>query len=110
MHVIANGSRHANAPWRAFTLKPRCNIHSVTVQVRPVCDGIPDVDPDTEPDRPIWWLIAAVDWNSLLNPHGEAHCAVDTVENDEKRISPRLHDFTTVLLERWIDHLSAEGA
>jgi hypothetical protein len=46
--------------------------------------------------------------NLLLHLHGTPHGPVDTVEGDEQGVATRLNDPAAVLLNRGIDHLSAE--
>ena len=67
------------------------------MQVRSIRDGIPEVDSDPKPDRPIRWLIAVVDWNSLLHLDSAPHRTVDAVEDDEQRVAASLDDAATML-------------
>ena len=53
-------------------------------------------------------LVAIVARNLLLHLHGTPHGLVDAVEDDEQGVATCLNDPATMLLNRGIDHLSAE--
>jgi hypothetical protein len=110
MHVIAHGSRDADAAGRAFGLQTSRHVHRVAVEVSAIGNCVAKVDPYAEADRPISGLIGIVNWKLLLNFDPAAHRPVNAVEHDEQGIPAGLNDLPAVLLYGWIDHLSAKGA
>jgi len=51
MHVVAHGSRDADATGRTFGLEPCGYIHHITVDIGSIWNYIADVDTDAEADR-----------------------------------------------------------
>src|ERR1700727_1017859 len=67
MHVVAHGSRDADATGRTFGLEPCGYIHHITVDIGSIWNYIADVNADAEPDRPVQRLIAITDGHLLLD-------------------------------------------
>jgi hypothetical protein len=84
MHVIAHGSRHADAAGRTLSLEPSSNIHSVTVQVSAIWDRVAKINSYTVADCPVWRLIRVEDRNLLLYLHCAAHRPVYAIEHDQQ--------------------------
>ena len=105
MHMIPHRSRDADAARRTLGLKPRRDIHRVSVQVSAVGNRVAKVDPDAEADGSIRRLISVVDRNFLLHLHGTAHRPIDAIEHDEQGVAARLDDPAAVLLNRRIDQV-----
>jgi hypothetical protein len=106
--MIADWLRNAYASRSAFCLKSGCYVHGVAVQVSPIGNHIPDIDPDAEADGSIRGLIAIVDRRLLLVLYGTTYRSVYAVEHDEQRIAPRIDEPATMLLDCRINHVPAE--
>ncbi len=107
MNVVADRPGDTDTTRWTLRLKPRDHIHCVTVQISAIGNRIAEIDADTEPDRPIWWLIAVMEWNLLLQLDTAAHCAVDAVEHNEQRVTARLNDPSAVFLDGRVNQILA---
>ena len=83
MHVVAHGSRHADPTGGAFSLKPRCDIHGIAMQIGAIGNGIAKVDPYAEPDSPVWRLVGIQGWNPLLHLHCTTYRPIYAVKYDQ---------------------------
>ena len=108
MHMVTHGSRNADSARWALSLEPRRHIHCVAMQISPVGDGITEVNPDTEADGSIGWLISVKNRNLPLYLHSTPHRPIDAVKGDQQRIAAGLHDPTAVFIDCWVDQVSAE--
>ena len=97
MHMIANGSRDADATRRTFGLKPCRHIHCVTMQISAVCNRVANVDPDAKAYGSIGRLVTVIVGHPLLHLHGAPYRPIDAVEHDQQGIAASLDDPTTML-------------
>src|ERR1700722_7842749 len=97
MHVVAHGSRDADATGRTFGLEPCGYIHHITVDIGSIWNYIADVNADAEPDRPVQRLIAITDGHLLLDFHRTSHGSVNAVEHDKEAVASGVDDPTAVL-------------
>jgi hypothetical protein len=78
------------------------------VQVSSIGNRVTDIDADAKAYGSIRGLIAVVDRNLLLHPHGTTHRSVYAVKDDQQRVTRRLHHPAAMLLDRWVYQSAAE--
>jgi hypothetical protein len=103
MHVLAHGSRDADATGRTFSLEPCGYVHHITVDIGSIWNYIADVNADTEPDRPIWRLIAITDGHLLLDFHRTSHGSVNAIEHNKKAVASCIDNPAAVLRDGRVD-------
>ena len=107
--MVAHRSRDANSTRWTFRLKSCCHIHGVAVQVSSIGNRVANVDSNAEPDGTIRRLASIMDGNLLLYLHSAAHCPIDAIKHDEKRIAPSLDDPAAVLFYRRVYQVAAQS-
>ena len=78
------------------------------MQIGSIGYRIPDVEPDAEPDSPVWRMSAVVSRHCLLHRHGTTHRSVDAVEYGKQRVAGCLDDSTAILLDCRIDDFATQ--
>ena len=109
MQVIAHGSRDTDTARLAFSLEPRRHVHRIPVEISSICNRIANVNPDTETDRSLRWLISVMDRNLMLNLDSTAHRPVDAIEHDEKGIATSLNDPAAVFIDRRVNYVATKA-
>ena len=106
--MVPHLSRDTDAARWTLGLKPRRYIHDITVDISAIWNHIANIDADAEADGSISGLVTIVSGYLLLHLHGTAHCSVDAVEHNEQGVAPGVDDPAAILLDRWVDQVSAE--
>ena len=109
MHMVAHGSRDADAAGRTFRLKSRRHIDCIAMQVSPIGNRVANVNSDAKSDCSIWLLISVNDRNLLLHPQGAAYRTVDAVEHDEQEIAADEADNAVMLFYLWVYQVAAQS-
>jgi hypothetical protein len=106
--MVAHRPRNTDSTRRAFSLEPCRHIHGVAMEISPIGNRVSNVDPDAKSDCLARRLIAVVNGNLLLHPHGAAHRSVNAIEHDKQRVAPCLHDPATMLTDRRVYQVFAQ--
>ena len=86
MHMIAHRPRNADASWRAFGLEPGSYVNGVPVQIGPIRNSVPDVDPYAKTNCSIRGLVAVQGRHLLLHLRSATHCPIYAIEQIENEI------------------------
>ena len=107
MHMIAHRSRDTDAARRTFSLKSRCYIYRIAMQVGAVGNRVSNVDPDAETDSSGSGLLAIIGGHLLLYLHCAAHGSINAVEYDKEGVATGLNNLAAMLLNRRVNQVPA---
>jgi len=105
--LIAHDPADADPSGLGQSFEPRCDIHSVSVDIAPVLDNVAQINPHAEFETAIWRHIGISLGHFTLYFNRATHRIDDAGEFEEQAVAGGFDNATVMFLDLWIGNFAS---